>query len=119
VSVVLPWSSLLAAVASPSVAALRGVRGLCQPGAALEVVLGVDPLRDRAELARLGLGAMHVAALEIRLAEGYARAGFALTSVTPVASGELARWPSTWSRRLARGREHLALRIEARADSRA
>jgi len=117
VSVVLPWGSLLAAVAGPSTTVLRGVRGLCRPGATLEVVLGCEPVRDLGELARLGLPALAEAALPGRLAAGYEAAGFALTCVRPIAPGDLARWPSTWARRLAHGRDRSFLRVVARASS--
>ena len=49
VTVVLPWGSLLAAVARPCVPVMQGIRGLCQPGAGLTVVVGIDPTRDGGE----------------------------------------------------------------------
>jgi len=58
VTVVLPWGSLLAAVAQPSVGVLHGIRDLCQPEAVLTIVLGVDPVRDQAELRRLVLASL-------------------------------------------------------------
>src|SRR5262245_43860060 len=54
-TVILPWGSLLAAVARPHVPTLAGLRALAREGARLTVVLGPDPVRDRAELRRLGL----------------------------------------------------------------
>src|SRR5437867_2289307 len=54
VTVVLPWGSLLAAVAGPRVPALAGIRMLCQPEASLSVVLSVAE-RDRREARRLGV----------------------------------------------------------------
>ena len=115
VSVVLPWGSLLAAVAGPSTAVLRGVRALCQPGASLSVVLGLDPARDRAEILRLGLPPLAHARLGDHLATGYAAAGFRLVSVHPMSRDQLARLPSTGARRLAHGGDRSLLRIEARA----
>ncbi len=114
-SVVLPWGSLLAAVAHPSVGVLRSIRALCQPDAVLTIVLGVDPVRDRGELHRLGLASLLDASMASRLAEGYALAGFTLDSVRPMAPDELARWPSTWARRLAHGRGRTLLQINATA----
>ena len=114
-SVVLPWGSLLAAVARPSPAALRGIRALCQPGASLTIVLGFDPVRDRAELSRLGLASLPEAPLASRIAEGYAAAGFALESVRPLVHDELARWPSTWARRLAHAQGRRLFQVVATA----
>jgi 16S rRNA (adenine(1408)-N(1))-methyltransferase len=117
-TVVLPWGSLLAAVARPSVGVLRGIRGLCQPHAVLTIVLGSDPVRDHAEWLRLGLRPLPDASLASRLAAGYALAGFTLGSVRPMAQDELALWPSTWARRLAHGRRRTLLQITMTATDR-
>jgi 16S rRNA (adenine(1408)-N(1))-methyltransferase len=112
VTVVLPWGSLLAAVASPSVPVLRGVRGLCRHEARLSVVLSLSA-RDRAEAIRLGVPPLD-GDPAARLSAGYAQAGFALTAVRPLGLDELAGWPSTWARRLAHGRPRSVFRIDAR-----
>lgn len=113
VTVVLPWGSLLAAVALPTASALAGIRGLCQPDARLCVVLGIDPERDRAECVRLGLPTLDAAYLKGPLAAAYATVGFRVTSVRSLAAERLAQWPSTWARRLAHGRARPVLQIEA------
>lgn len=115
VTVILPWGSLLAAVARPSVALLQGVRGLCQPGAALTVVLGIDPARDGAEAARLGLPRLDAAHLQGPLIADYAEACFTIRSVRPLSPDALARWPSTWAKRLAHGHARSVFQVEARA----
>ena len=115
ITVVLPWGSLLATVAQPSETRLRAVRGLCQPGARLSVVLAVDDGRDRAEIRRLGLPALDRSHLEGPLATGYAAAGFAVARARRLGVDELHRWPSTWARRLGHARERSVLAIEARA----
>jgi hypothetical protein len=116
VSVVLPWGSLLAAVAQPSVGVLRGIRRLCRPDAALAVVLGLDPVRDQAELRRLGLGSLADDSLASRLAEAYAHVGFSLGSVRPLAPDELMKkWPSTWVRRLSHAPGRRLLQVHAMA----
>jgi len=115
VTVVLPWGSLLAAVARPSVRLLRGIRALCQPDATLTVVLGIDPTRDGTEIRRLGLPPLAGHESGGRLSAGYDAAGFAITSVRALLPEDLALWPSTWARRLARGRAGFFRRLEARA----
>jgi 16S rRNA (adenine(1408)-N(1))-methyltransferase len=115
ITVLLPWGSLLAAVARPNVEALGRIRGLCRPGAALTVVVAVDPVRDRAEAARLGLAGLGEALVNGALVAGYASAGFVVDTVRPLSLAELARWPSTWARRLAHGRPRPVQHIEARA----
>ena len=114
-TVILPWGSLLAAVTQPSVPALASLRALCQPKAALTVVFGIDPARDHAEAIRLGLPSFDAAFFEGPLAAGYANAGFTVKAVRPLTAGELARWPSTWAKRLAHGQPRPVFQIDARA----
>jgi 16S rRNA (adenine(1408)-N(1))-methyltransferase len=115
VTVVLPWGSLLAAVARPSPDALRALRALCQPRAALTVVLGVDAARDRAEAVRLHLPVLDAAHFEGPLAGAYREAGFEVERVRPITRDDLASWPSTWARRLAHGHVRSVFQVEARA----
>jgi 16S rRNA (adenine(1408)-N(1))-methyltransferase len=114
ITVVLPWGSLLAAVARPIVPILGSVRALCGRDARLTVVLGVDPSRDQAEACRLDLPILDAPYFEHELARGYAAAGFAVRSVHPLAAEELARWPSSWAKRLAFGQPRPIFQIEAR-----
>ena len=115
ITVVLPWGSLLTAVARPASPLLGCVHGLAQPGARLTVVLALDPQRDRAELLRLDLPPLDAAFLGGPLARAYAAAGFGVTSVRPLTPAQLAKWPSTWARRLAHGQTRSASQIDARA----
>jgi len=116
VTVVMPWGSLLAAVALPSLAALRSLRAVCQPGASLSVVLGSDPARDRAELRRLGLASLDADALADRVGAGYGEAGFRVTRVRGLGAAETAaRFPTTWVRRLSFGTGRAFVQLEARA----
>jgi hypothetical protein len=114
-TVVLPWGSLLAAVVRPSVAVLSRIRALGRPGASLSLVLGVDPIRDRAEIARLELPSLTDAYLRGPLADAYATAGFHVNSVVRLDAAGLRRWPSTWARRLFHSTERGAVQIDARA----
>jgi 16S rRNA (adenine(1408)-N(1))-methyltransferase len=115
VTVVLPWGSLLAALALPAPAVLGGIRGVCQPGAALTLVLGIDSARDRTEALRLGLPSLDEAYLAGPLAARYAAAGFATLSVCALTADRLAQWPSTWAKRLGHGYTRTVFQIEARA----
>ena len=114
VTAILPWGSLLAAFARPVVPLLQNVRRSCAPGAVLTVVLGVDPERDRAEVARLGLPVLDGAHFEGTLPAGYAAAGFRVTSVRALTAEQLGRWPSSWAKRLAYGPPRPVFQIEAR-----
>src|SRR5262249_41752509 len=115
VTVVLPWGSLLAAVARPSVDVLRGVRSLCQPQARLTIVLGSHPLRERVQLARLGIPSLDPSGLATTLASAYSEAGFERLDVRAVDRREPSGWPSTWMRRLWFAGDRSFVRIDARA----
>jgi 16S rRNA (adenine(1408)-N(1))-methyltransferase len=112
-TIVLPWGSLLAAVARPSLPLLQKIAALCRPGAALTVVLGVDPSRDASEAARLGLPALDRAHLHGPLTAAYAAAGMKITASRALAPHELAAWPSTWAKTLAHGRPRPVFQIDA------
>jgi 16S rRNA (adenine(1408)-N(1))-methyltransferase len=113
VSVILPWGSLLAACARPIPALLANIRRVCAAGASLSVVLAVDPDRDRAELARLGVPVLDEAHLGGALVSGYAAAGFERISVRVLPAGSVAKWPSAWARRLAFGQTRRVVQIDA------
>ena len=107
--------SLLAAVVRPALPVLHGIRRLCRPNASLTAVVSLHAVRDRAALHRLeldGLGAEHLTG---EMVGGYAAAGFAVTAVRPLTADGLARWPSTWAKRLAHGRPRSVFQVEARA----
>jgi hypothetical protein len=112
-TVVLPWGSLLRAVAGPDPAVLANVRSLCRPEARLTVVLGSDPVRDRAELLRLGLASLEPGALAGRLGPPYRENGFRLRYLRPVDGARLASWPTRWATRLARGPARRFIELEA------
>jgi 16S rRNA (adenine(1408)-N(1))-methyltransferase len=114
ISIVLPWGSLLAAVARPSMSLLEGIRALCQPNATLTVVLAIDHDRDGSELERLGLAAIVRGDLEGHLKVTYCEAGFLVRAVRTLRAEELRQWPSTWARPLAWGRARSFVHIEAR-----
>jgi 16S rRNA (adenine(1408)-N(1))-methyltransferase len=117
VTVILPWGSLLAAVARPSLPELSAMRGVCRPGAPLTVVLGGDPTRDRAEVARIGVSSLSLVERREELATTYATAGFALAGVREIDAADPGRWPSTWARRLSHGRGRRFWQLDATADA--
>lgn len=113
ITIVLPWGSLLAAVARPVPSLLAVVRDLGRAGSRVTVVLAIDPERDAAELARLGLRGLEAEIRNGSLAAAYAAVGLAVESIDALTTAGLAAWPTTWARRLAHGRPRTACRIEA------
>jgi 16S rRNA (adenine(1408)-N(1))-methyltransferase len=71
-----PWGSLLRAVAVGDGVALCGLRRICAPDGLIEVVISVDPERDRTEIERLGLPSLTSEYVEKVLVPLYRSAGF-------------------------------------------
>jgi 16S rRNA (adenine(1408)-N(1))-methyltransferase len=110
-----PWGSLLRAVAIGDAAVLRNLRRICAPGAWLEVILGIDPERDRSEIERLGLDPFSAEFLETVLKARYQEAGFEVWEAGVLPPSEWPRIQTSWSQRL-RGRgERSLIYIIARA----
>jgi 16S rRNA (adenine(1408)-N(1))-methyltransferase len=115
VTVLLPWGSLLRAVALPHPAALARVRALCRPGAALRIVLGYHERAEGGVVRAAGLRPIEDPTLALDLAAGYLAAGFAV-AIRPLPSAEVRALPTTWAKKLAfSGRQRLFLEIAGRA----
>jgi 16S rRNA (adenine(1408)-N(1))-methyltransferase len=102
-TVLLPWGSLLAAVALPDVAVLAGLSRMCKPGAELRVVFGYDASLEAAAVGSRGLPALideYLRALPAR----YTVAGFSV-SARVLSNRELAELGTTWAGHLAHGRD--------------
>lgn len=95
-----PWGSLLRAVAVGDETVLRGLRRIAAPDGWLEIVIGVDLVRDRAELARLGLPPLTPAYLEKTLRPKYEAAGFAVRETGALPAPDWARLKTSWARKL-------------------
>jgi len=98
-----PWGSLLGAVATGERAVLGGLRKICARDALLEIVIALDPERDRTEVERLGLDPLSSDFLELELAPRYQAAGFEVSEKGVLDPAEWPRFHSSWSERL-RGR---------------
>jgi hypothetical protein len=106
-----PWGSLLRAVAAGDEQALGNLRRVCAPEARLEIVLGLDPERDHAEIVRLALSRLTPEFLEGVLKPRYLSAGFAITEISMLPPAGLSRVHTTWARRLsfAHGRSFIRI----------
>jgi 16S rRNA (adenine(1408)-N(1))-methyltransferase len=113
-----PWGSLLRAVATGDRAVLHSLRRICSNGALLEVVIGLDPERDRSEIERLGLPHLSPAYIDSVLSDRYTGAGFEILEKGMLSPSE---WPSlrtSWARRLRGNVKRSLLYLVARADER-
>jgi len=115
-TVLLPWGSLLGAVARPDAAALGTLRGLCVSTAELRVVFGYGPRTDGAAIRDLALPSLDDPATLPTLERAYRDAGFAVTARL-VDTAEVRELPTTWAKRLAySGHERRFVEIAGRGN---
>jgi len=95
-----PWGSLLRAVATGDELALRNLRRICAPHAWLEIVIGIDPARDRAEIQRLGLPSLAAELLETTLIPRYRAAGFEVVEHGVLPPSEWPQLHTSWAQRV-------------------
>jgi 16S rRNA (adenine(1408)-N(1))-methyltransferase len=95
-----PWGSLLRAVATGDEKVLESLRRLCSPGCLLEILIGVDPDRDRSEIERLGLKPLTAEYLEDELIPRYEAAGFEVIDSGVLDQSEWSKIKTSWARRL-------------------
>ena len=94
---------------------LGNLRRVCAPGCVLEVVIGVDPVRDHAEIERLGLPELSRSYLESVLAHKYSAAGFDVTETGALSQADWSQLQTSWARRLQGNTERAVVYLIARA----
>ena len=110
-----PWGSLLRGVATGEEVVLQNLRRVCSPGAHLEVVVGLDPDRDRTEVERLRLPSLSTGYIDSVLAPKYRTAGFQIIERGVLAPAEWAQLKTAWAKRLGGGRGRTVLYVIAKA----
>ena len=95
-----PWGSLLRALAAGDVAILRSLRKICSIGSLFEVVIGLDPDRDRSELERLEIPELSLKYIDEVLRGKYTTAGFEITEHGILPASEWPEFNSSWAKRL-------------------
>jgi len=95
-----PWGSLLRAVARGDEAVLAELRRIAAPECLLEIVIGIDPERDRLELERLGLFEFSLNYLIERSMPKYEAAGFMVVDQGALEPQAWARLETSWARKL-------------------
>lgn len=98
-----PWGSLLKSVAVGNQDVLRSLRRLCASQALLEIIIGIDPVRDKTEVERLGLPALDIESVRETLIPKYESAGFTLVEVGTMNSAEWSKLETSWARKLRGG----------------
>jgi 16S rRNA (adenine(1408)-N(1))-methyltransferase len=95
-----PWGSLLRAVAAGDIAVLRNLRRICAVGALMEIVIGIDPVRDQTEIARLGLTRLTLEFIDSVLRQNYAVAEFEIVERGILSPSEWSHLDTSWAKRL-------------------
>ena len=111
-----PWGSLLRGVAAPVPEVLDSLRRVARGGALLEVLVGVDAVRDRAELERLGVRPLTIDGIERDILPRYEAAGFEVTGFGEVPAGEWPRFETSWARRLGGNDDRRVFRLRFRVN---
>ena len=108
VHVLMPWGSLLRALATPDLGVLRRIAGVCTSDAAFLVTLNLHAWRPPVP----EVGATpepSPATVADTLGPGYADAGWTITGVASPDAGELAALGTSWTKRLGSSRTSLAV----------
>jgi 16S rRNA (adenine(1408)-N(1))-methyltransferase len=110
-----PWGSLLQSVASGDPKVLQNIRRVCANDALLEIVIGLDPERDRSELARLNLPPLTTEHVDSLLVPQYNSAGFEICERGIIFPSEWPELHTSWAKRLKGNAARSLLYIIARA----
>ena len=95
-----PWGSLLKAVLTAESVFVAELSRLASDAATLEIVVGLDPVRDATEIDRLGIAAPTPEMLRHFLLPRYDTAGFGLLEFGILAQAEWSALETTWARTL-------------------
>lgn len=98
-----PWGSLLAGVMLGETHVLAALRRIAATGCLLEIVTGIDPVRDSSEIARLGLPELTDFYLAGTLTQRYTATGFRPVQIRRLAADEWRSIETSWARRLGGG----------------
>ena len=98
-----PWGSLLGALATGEGRVLSNLRRIGSPQCIVEIVIGVDPERDRAEFERLGIASLTVEYIHHDLRPKYENAGFRLVDCGMLSRAEWSALETSWARKLSTG----------------
>jgi 16S rRNA (adenine(1408)-N(1))-methyltransferase len=108
-----PWGSLLRTVARGDEHALKSLRRLCRKEAQLEILVGLDPVREASELERLGIPELSPAYLEQQLVPAYAANGFAIESFGVIPASQWPKIESSWAKKLRRSPTRVLVYLRA------
>lgn len=83
---------------------VTSLRRISAQGCLLEIVIGIDPIRDRGEMAHLSILITDLDRISDDLAFKYVVAGFRLIEHRRMGTTEWSKFDTTWARKLAGNR---------------
>jgi 16S rRNA (adenine(1408)-N(1))-methyltransferase len=114
ITIILPWGSLLRAVAAPEIDSLRHIARMCLAKATIEIVLSYDEQRDARQRIPLGVGRLDEEHMRMTLPRLYEQTGLLIVAAEQISQRVLADCHTTWAKRLAFGRPRNVWRLRAR-----
>ena len=94
---------------------LRNLRRICASEGVLEIIIGLDLVRDRSEIKRLGLTFFSTDYIDQQLVPRYRAAGFEITESGVLAQSEWPKLQTSWAKRLRSNEGRELIYIIARA----
>lgn len=95
-----PWGSLLRAVAMGDGSILASLHRIAAAHCILEMIVGVDPERDRSEIERLGIPELSTEYLENCLIPKYRKTGFEMVEYGRLEKNDWSSLETSWARKL-------------------
>jgi len=104
VTIILPWGSLLEAVAKFNPKIIEAIKNLIKPKGTLLLVFGYNLLEEPSETKRLGLEELNADYIKTELIPRYENAGFEVLSFKELTKNELKEINTSWSKKLSSGK---------------
>jgi hypothetical protein len=115
VQIQFPWGSLLQTIATGDQNVLSNLRRICRCDALLKVTISLDPIQDRAELARLKIAKFDLDYVRNILTPIYKSSGFKIVQADVMSEQEYSKLQSSWAKRIQQNKERLPIYFLARA----
>ncbi len=113
VTILLPWGSLLKAVAKPEMSALNEIARLCRENATLRIIFGYELTSEQKVIEELGLPLLIPQYLETSFRNAYLEAGFHI-QWKMLTQDALKSLPTTWAKKLGYGKPRQFLEVTAK-----
>lgn len=105
--IILPWGTLLKAIAEPTDKDLTTLRGLLKDNAEIEIIFGYDSGLEPTQTNRLELDGID----ENKVIQKFGGAGFKLLKSLLLTGSELGELESTWGKRISSTRERRIFKL--------